>query len=451
NPAGVKGLLTSQYRLISGDLQYLDVLERRLSAVGVKFDVPTLLLAECAICYMSEQSGSKLIEWAASKFTDATFITYEQVHPDDGFGIVMKKHFEDMRSPLLQLNEYPNLEAQQGRYLSRGWTSCRAWTAFEMFLKITSPEERKKILKLEPFDEFEEWHLEGCHFALMVASKGSLNDWFFKLSKSINFREDCAEERVQIQWLLSTASVPRFAHQTVLINENNVLVIGGFGRSSQSVHGRRGEILKVSMRSQDEIMTSSESYVKEIKPKIEVDALHHSCTQLSLHSTDGSTRVFVYGGRYSPCRPVNTWPVILNINQQGQETSVTVVETNKKSDKVPEPRWRHTAVYIKEHVVVYGGRTSDLKVLNDVFIWTVEAKDSKITWREIKSSAESRWPPARFSHSATVWQDRTMIVSGGLGEDILPLKDIWYYNADSESWQECCVCGILPRYSHTST
>jgi hypothetical protein len=64
-------------------------------------------------------SSSLLIQWAASKFRDATFVTYEQIYPDDGFGIVMQKHFESMNSPLLSLAKFPDLESQEHRYVSR--------------------------------------------------------------------------------------------------------------------------------------------------------------------------------------------------------------------------------------------------------------------------------------------------------------------------------------------
>jgi O-methyltransferase involved in polyketide biosynthesis len=54
NHNGVRGLFASQYHLIASDLQVLDKLESNLLHAGVKFSLPTLLLAECAICYMDE-------------------------------------------------------------------------------------------------------------------------------------------------------------------------------------------------------------------------------------------------------------------------------------------------------------------------------------------------------------------------------------------------------------
>jgi O-methyltransferase involved in polyketide biosynthesis len=54
NQNGLKGLLGSQYRLIASDLHTLDKLESNLTQAGATFSLPTLFLAECAICYMDE-------------------------------------------------------------------------------------------------------------------------------------------------------------------------------------------------------------------------------------------------------------------------------------------------------------------------------------------------------------------------------------------------------------
>jgi len=47
------------------------------------------------------------------------FVIYEQVHPDDGFGIVTQKHFKSISSPLLSLTKFPDLPSQERRYVSR--------------------------------------------------------------------------------------------------------------------------------------------------------------------------------------------------------------------------------------------------------------------------------------------------------------------------------------------
>ena len=54
NQGGLRGLLSSQYRLIASDLHTLKKLESNLVQAGATFSLPTLFLAECAICYMEE-------------------------------------------------------------------------------------------------------------------------------------------------------------------------------------------------------------------------------------------------------------------------------------------------------------------------------------------------------------------------------------------------------------
>lgn len=124
-----------------------------------------------------------------------------------------------------------------------------------MFLQVASYEERLKIINLEPFDELEEWHLEGSHFALMVASKGSLTDWFLTFADVSQHVIISCVRRPCVQWNIvqstSEPAVCRFAHKTVKIREKNgfdILVVGGFGPSTESLHGRRHEVLNVCSR-----------------------------------------------------------------------------------------------------------------------------------------------------------------------------------------------------------
>lgn len=108
--------------------------------------------------------------------------------------------------------------------------------------------------------------------------------------------------------------------------------------------------------------------------------LHHTCTRLFLCGTDGTTRVMVYGGRYSPCRAVNAWPVILSVLPGNTGPRVTVASSNTAGTdqkNIPVARWRHSAVCLKystpipvqDHVVVYGGRTLDFKVSLAVIVY----------------------------------------------------------------------------------
>lgn len=128
-----------------------------------------------------------------------------------------------------------------------------------MFQQVASSEERLKIINLEPFDEMEEWHLEGCHFALMVASKGSLMDWLLRFADVsphlVTSAMISSTKKPCVQWELiepaSGHSVCRFAHDTVKFRCKNgfeIVIVGGFGPSEKCLHGRRREVLSIRVR-----------------------------------------------------------------------------------------------------------------------------------------------------------------------------------------------------------
>lgn len=43
--------------------------------------LPTVLLAECVLIYMTQEHSAGLLKWAAGIFPTAMFINYEQVMP----------------------------------------------------------------------------------------------------------------------------------------------------------------------------------------------------------------------------------------------------------------------------------------------------------------------------------------------------------------------------------
>jgi hypothetical protein len=171
-----------------------------------------------------------------------------------------------------------------------------------MFLQVASYEERLKILHLEPFDELEEWHLEGCHFALMVASKGSLAGWFVKFADiSRNVMISCVR-KPRVQWeLVQPGSEPamcRFAQKTVKVREKDgfdILVVGGFGPSTESLHGRRHEVLNICSRYTSSLTVVYLIFIGGIGNRLGA----------RVHYLSGTKRFFFYGRHldwlWGPC------------------------------------------------------------------------------------------------------------------------------------------------------
>ena len=108
---------------------------------------------------------------------------------------------------------------------------------------------------METFDELQEWDREGYHSALTVAFKGSLTDWFLKYADiSQHVMISCVRRPCVQRDSVQSASEPamcRFAHKTVKIREKggfDIIVVGGFGPSTESLHGLRHEVLNMCSR-----------------------------------------------------------------------------------------------------------------------------------------------------------------------------------------------------------
>ncbi|KLT40540.1 S-adenosyl-L-methionine-dependent methyltransferase [Cutaneotrichosporon oleaginosum] len=87
---GGAALTAAQYALVPLDLRApgaLDALTPLLDASR-----PTLLLAECVFCYMSEEESRRVIQWFGTTFAHAAAAVYEMVGLDDAFGRVMHRN-----------------------------------------------------------------------------------------------------------------------------------------------------------------------------------------------------------------------------------------------------------------------------------------------------------------------------------------------------------------------
>lgn len=72
-------LHAGNYHIVGVDLRNLHEVEMKLNESEVKFDVPTLFLAECVLVYIDAPQVEQLLSWMSKKFDSALFVNYEQV------------------------------------------------------------------------------------------------------------------------------------------------------------------------------------------------------------------------------------------------------------------------------------------------------------------------------------------------------------------------------------
>nr|XP_034970871.1 tRNA wybutosine-synthesizing protein 4 [Zootoca vivipara] len=446
---GAAAFSGEDYRLLGVDLSELPRLEEALHRAGLDPKVPTMLLAEVVLTYMEVERSDALIQWAAGHFLHVWFILYEQIHPEDPFGRVMQNHFSRLNSHLRSLAQYPNCKAQRSRFLQRGWTECSIVNMNEFYRHVVLGEERQRIQALEPFDEFEEWHLKCSHYFILVASKGetpSPNLLFPGLEAPLTRSLPCFAGTVAASACAPVSGLRRYGHRSVIIAPHVILTIGGFGDHGGR-HCRLTE-LHALIKQKD---AWQESSVTLAEPGDAWDGrLFHSLTLLQ------AGWAVVFGGRRSPVKPaleVHCLRVLESASASASSPLRVELTRLLPPQDLPLPRWRHTATKVvhqgEAYLFVYGGCCSRQAVLADwCFLHLKE--EGKISCQQIP--VDGPVPAGRHSHSACGWAGGVLI-TGGLDAAEQPLGTILFLRPAGKGFQWHSVethPPISPRYSHTA-
>lgn len=439
---------SSDYRLLGLDLRQLERLDQALTEAALDAAAPTLLLAEAVLTYLEPGSSEALITWAARRFPNALFVVYEQMRPQDAFGQVMQQHFRQLNSPLHGLDRFPDVEAQQRRFLQAGWTACTVMDMNEFYHRFLPTQERCRIENLEPFDEFEEWHLKCSHYFILAASQGDA------LSPIVVFPPSEAFTPVDpafpsgifpASFVTSDSQGPdlkRYGHASVLLSQGLILSTGGFGEQE----GRHCRVSKFHLLSRDCCLEWKGSHISSCRASTQWDGrLYHTMTRLS------ENHVLVLGGRLSPVTPaLHSLHLCFGKSEDNTclDLNVTISKAGPEEDSTLSC-WRHSATEVsyqnQKYLFVYGGRSVTAPVLSDWHFLHI----GTMTW--VKVPVEGEAPKGRHSHSACSWQGGTLI-AGGLGASEEPLSSVFFLKPVSSGflWESVVTQPpITPRYSHT--
>ncbi|KAF4345351.1 leucine carboxyl methyltransferase 1 [Fusarium beomiforme] len=144
-----------------------------VSLPGLRTDVPTLLLSECCLCYLTVTEASDVINFFSSRIHNLATVIYEPIRPDDAFGKMMVSNLAARRIQMPTLQMYPTPEDQRARMSKAGFDKVHNMTIEDIWQTWVSPEEKQRVDSLEGLDEVEEWKLLAAHYIVVWASKGS--------------------------------------------------------------------------------------------------------------------------------------------------------------------------------------------------------------------------------------------------------------------------------------
>ncbi|KAJ5901837.1 hypothetical protein N7495_002365 [Penicillium taxi] len=138
---------------------------------GVEKQLPTLLISECCLVYLSPSEAAQVVTFFTESLLDSTvslgLIVYEPIRPHDSFGRTMVSNLAARGIQLQTLNKYDSLEAQRARLLQHGFTSGQSAADIDFLWRFwVAEDEKERVASLEMLDEMEEWQLLARHYCI---------------------------------------------------------------------------------------------------------------------------------------------------------------------------------------------------------------------------------------------------------------------------------------------
>lgn len=425
---------SDQYLQIGCDLRDLVHLQRSLSSAIEVENTSILFIAEVSIAYMPVQAADNLIAWGG-RFSDARFCLLEQLLPNGirhPFAATMMAHFNNIGTPLRPAEDYPTILDQKTRFKKLGWPNVVARNLWELwgaadFLTFT---ERRSLDFIEPFDEWEEFALFGCHYMLLVADASARKNKPFLLSKDIvsatpensSYVSGSLEAEISYTENPKGRGFKRFASalpiQGQQLSHENFGSFGGMGLTTRvnsiDVYGKR-----------DTVPTSSHDATSSFTP---TSRMCHTTTDM------GNAGTLLVGGRTSPDGVLADCWIYHKL-----------VSVWERVSDLPNPQYRHQAVYLGDgYVLIAPGKVNSKVFSKDFVVW-----HRRIGWLlcVVKNNiplpdnygnvfSVNSLDSSRGNHAGL----RTGILAGGISENGVILDSVWHWelsgleqNVSSES------------------
>lgn len=341
----------------------------------------------------------------------------EQCLPDSfgtPFVTTMLKHFEKLHSPLRSLHQHPTVQDQESRFLTNGWAQAKARTLWDLWndVDFMSNEIAEALNRVEPFDEWEEFALFGCHYFILTAKTLS--------------REHLASPAIIPSTTPATTLAASFFDDPRIGKQRRYGASFRAGSNALIYHGGVGS--QGRLRDTD-LVASVDSTLEGIVKTAGEDLSGPNAGDLMCHTITsiGTKDCLLVGGRTSPERASATclW-------RKGG--------TWQRAQDLPQGLFRHSAARVSVSVdrrtitgvLIFGGKTGQGTPMSQWLLWL-----PLVGW--IVPQVVGNAPEARFG-AAMCSSGFCGYISGGMTGRSTVLQDLWKWELiHDDDWKLQCT------------
>lgn len=162
------------------DLRHLARTTEASEILGLRTDLPTLIVSECCLCYLDVETSRNVVKWFADRIPSLGVVLYEPIGVDDSFGQVMVSNLAARGIAMPTLEHYKTLADQKARLVDLGITGegdgggQEAETIENIWQNWVSTAEKMRVDRLEGLDEVEEWQMLARHYCVARGWRGGV-------------------------------------------------------------------------------------------------------------------------------------------------------------------------------------------------------------------------------------------------------------------------------------
>ncbi|KAG5950659.1 hypothetical protein E4U53_004629 [Claviceps sorghi] len=139
---------------------------------SMRSDLPTLLLSECCLCYLTQHDSENVLHFFTSKIHRIAALLYEPMPLADAFGDMMISNLRARHIHMPSLDKYRDHQGQVSRLRASGFETTGYATIENAWETWVDQRERERVDRLEGLDEVEEWKLLAAHYLVVWGTRG---------------------------------------------------------------------------------------------------------------------------------------------------------------------------------------------------------------------------------------------------------------------------------------